>query len=139
MQLTNQEIEDIIQIKSNLIKNSNGKSVSLGEIFEAVKLKFPDFDYKSNNERNKLIMNVIDIDGGNIRNNKPLNCPKCDGKYIVSYLYGDVFYRLFNGSNEQKQKERERFEKMGLFINSSPYKQENNDKSYLCLNCGNEW
>lgn len=78
--------------------------------------------------------------GGDIRfNPKNLVCNKCGSIYVVTHLYGDVFYRLLNGTEEQKKKEKERFAKMGLYDNPSPYGAEPDDKKYLCLGCGNEW
>ncbi len=131
--LTNKEIVDLLEIKD---KKTNK---NLKEVFDEIIKIIPDFNYKDNSEKTKLILNIISS-GGNIKNNKDkLICPKCRNCYIIEYLYGDVFFRMFNGNKKQKKIEEERFEKMGLFVNISPYGKGKNQKDYCCLSCGNEW
>lgn len=77
--------------------------------------------------------------GGHIENNpKELICPKCSSKYVVALCDGDLYYRLFNGNEETKEKERKKFENSQLFVNRAPvcgYFETSNK----CLGCGHEW
>ena len=132
--LSNSDIEKIRSIKEK------SKSNTLIDILNEVRKEFPDFQYTDITDiKNKLILDTVGANG-NYRNNNPnLTCPKCNGKYIVTYLYGDVFYRLCNGSKEQKKREKEKFSTYGLYDKVSPYGPEKGSKSYLCLHCGNEW
>lgn len=131
--LLDEEIDKIFEIKS---ENEN---ISLGHLINKIKEEIPEFDYNDSKIKNELIIEAISVNG-DLRNNNPrLRCKKCKGKYIVSYLYGDVFYRLFNGSKKQRLEEKRRFDNLGLFINISPYGQEKNEFNYCCLSCGNKW
>lgn len=131
--LSDEEIEKIFEIMKNR------KSIRLGELLDKVKSEIPDFNYRDNSIKNKLILDIINS-SGNLKNNNPsLKCPKCNSRYILEYLYGDVFYRVFNGSKKQKLEERKKFDKMGLFINISPYEKEEDQNKYCCISCGNEW
>ena len=62
----------------------------------------------------------------------------CSGKYVVRTYAGDLFYRLYNGSNRQKEKEKKKFENMGLFCN--PWATYGDDvRDFICLNCATRW
>lgn len=131
--LSDEEINKIFEIKRN------SKNISLGELLDKVKKEITNFNYNEGSIKNRLILVAIEV-SGNLKNNNPsLICPNCNSKYVLEYLYGDVFYRLFNGTRKQKLEERKKFDKMGLFINISPYGKEEEQNRYCCISCGNEW
>lgn len=77
--------------------------------------------------------------GGNIANNKQKRiCPNCKSTYVAENIYGDLYYRLFNGSKEVQEKERKKFAEMGLHRNPESVIGED-AKKWFCLSCGNEW
>ncbi len=137
--LSEKEINNIFELKKKIKEEaSNGyKSLSLENIEELIKKVVPDFSY-DNQKRNKLIDIAFSCNGNLINNPENLKCPKCFGKYIVELRDGDVYYRLFNGSEETKRREKEKFKNSPLFINRVPiagyYKTSN-----ICLQCGFEW
>lgn len=131
--LSDEEINKIFEIKKN------SKNISLVELLDKVKKEITNFNYDEDSIKNRLILVAIEA-SGNLKNNNPsIICPNCNSKYVLKYLYGDVFYRLFNGNREQKLEERKKFDKMGLFINVSPYGKEEEQNGYCCISCGNEW
>lgn len=135
--LSDEQIERILIIKNAVLKRKEQNN--MGYVYDEIKKYIPTFNCKTDSKLNKLIITIIDT-CGNVKNNKiNLKCPSCQCKFVTTYWYGDVFYRLFNGSNEQKEQEKKKFEKAELFINISPYGKEPNDKEYVCLGCGHEW
>lgn len=130
--LEDYEINEIFNIDKRL--RNKGEN-SLLQRWECIKKEFSNYD----KSKEPYIDRVLST-GGNVRfNPKNLICKKCGSIYVVTHLYGDVFYRLLNGSEEQKQKEKEKLEKMGIYDNPSPYGDSPEDKTYYCLGCGNEW
>lgn len=129
--LTDEEIKEILEIR---VKEDN-----LGGILNTLQRAISGFNLNNKNRKFDLVSNVI-FSSGNIRNNpKDLKCKMCGGLYIIKYEYGDIFYRLFNGSKKQKSEEIKRFNNYQLFVNMSPYEKGDNDYDYCCLNCGYEW
>ena len=131
--LSDNEIEKVFEIKNSC------RGEYLGVKFERIKKEIPDFDLENQNRKFDLI-NTILFSNGNISNNpKELQCKECGSKYVIEYAYGDVFYRLFNGNEQQKKEEKEKLKKSGLFINVSQYAKGDKDYDYCCLSCGYEW
>lgn len=130
--LSDEEINKIFEIKRN------SKNVSLEELLEKVKKGITNFNYNESQIKNRLILFAIEASGNLTNNNPSIICPNCNSKYVLEYMYGDVFYRLFNGTKKQKSEERKKIDKMGLFINISFYGKEEQNK-YCCISCGNEW
>jgi len=94
-----------------------------------------------NNKKVKFIFSLVQGDkiSGNIENNlKDLRCPNCNGRFVVRTYVGDLYYRLFNGTKEQKTAEKQKFAQMGL--HSNPWATGDcHTRDYLCLNCGVRW
>lgn len=131
--LSDEEINKIFEIKKN------SKNISVGELLNKVKKEIKNFDYTESSIKSRLILFAIETNGDLTNNNPSIICPKCNSKYVLEYMYGDVFYRLFNGTEKQKLEGRKKFNKMGLFINISPYEKEEGQNKYCCISCGNEW
>ena len=136
--LSEEELCDFFEYKSEIKKSMDKRSYYLWEIEKIIQKKFPEFSYCNFNERNQLIDMAYTCDGHIENNPKELICPKCLSKYLVSLWDGDVYYRLFNGNEETKEKERKKFENSQLFVNRAPvcgYFETSNK----CLGCGYEW
>lgn len=131
--LSDEEINKIFEIKKNKKNNT------LCKVYEDIKKEIFGFKVADYSEIYHLILNAIGVHGNVENNDENLICPECNSVYVAKYLYGDVFYRLFNGSAKQKRDEIKKFEKMGLFINIDCYKKEDNGKHYCCISCGYEW
>ena len=132
--LSEEELNELFKYKTKIQKNSY-KILEFEKIIQKI---FTKFSYKNMDERNKLIEMAFMCNGHIENNPKELICPKCLSKYVVSLLDGDILYRLFNGNEETKEKERKKFEDSKLFINRGPicgyYAT-----LYKCLGCGYEW
>lgn len=123
--LNNDEIEKILSMKFRNLKEVTQK---LEE----------DFCSKQT-EKYKFIFEIATSVQGKIENNPPnLKCPNCNGKYVVRTYAGDLYYRLLNGSKSQKEQEKKKFAKMGLY--SNPWATHSDcTRDYWCLNCGIRW
>ena len=131
--LSDKEIKKVFEIKNKC------RGENLGVKFEEIKKEIPDFDYNNQDKKFEMISNILFATGDINNNPKELQCKECDSKFVIEYTYGDVFYRLFNGNEQQKKEEKEKLKKSGLFINVSPYAKEDKDYDYCCLSCGYEW
>ena len=126
--LTDKEVETILNLEFN----------NLGEAIDKLQNEFKDFDLKNSKKSQFILNNVIGI-GGKIKyNSNDLKCPNCNGRYVARTYAGDLYYRLFNGTKEQKEAEKKKFDKMGLY--SNPWACEDYyTRDYICLNCGIRW
>ncbi len=93
------------------------------------------FDFKNSKKSQFILNNVIGI-GGKIKyNSNYLKCLNRNGRYVARTYAGDLYYRLFNGTKEQKEVEKKNFAKMSLYSNPWAYR-DYYTRYYLCLNCG---
>lgn len=126
--LTDNEIKTILNLKYN----------TLGEAIEKLQNEFKDFDIKNSKKSQFILNNVLDVRGKIEYNSKDLKCPNCNGKYVVETYVGDLYYRLFNGTKSQREHEKQKFAKKGLY--SNPWATgDSSTRDYLCLNCGIRW
>ena len=127
---SDEEIENMLNIRYT--------KITLQEIIKDLEKKYKDFDLKKS-KKSQLIFNIVTSVSGKIKNNpKNLTCPNCNGKYVVRTYVGDLYYRLFNGTKQQKEQEKKRFEKMGLY--SNPWATgDKYTREYWCLNCNVRW
>lgn len=137
--LSEEEINKIFELKKKVKEEASkeSKALSLGNIEKLIREVVPDFSY-DNQKRNQLIDIAFSCNGNLLNNPENLKCPKCLGRYIVELRDGDVYYRLFNGSEETKRRKREKFKNSPLFINRASiagYYETSN----ICLQCGFEW
>ena len=137
--LFEEEINKIFELKKKIKEEASNEynSLSLENIEELIKKVVPDFSY-DNQKRNKLIDIAFSCNGNLINNPENLKCPKCFGKYIVELRDGDVYFRFFNGNEETKRREMEKFQNSPLFINRAPVAGYSKT-SYICLECNFEW
>ena len=127
---SDEEIENMLNIRY--------KKMTLQEIIKDLENKYKDFDLKKS-KKSQLIFNIVTSVSGKIENNpKNLTCPNCNGKYVVRTYVGDLYYRLFNGTKQQKEQEKKRFEKMGLYSNPCATGDKYTRK-YWCLSCNVRW
>ena len=126
--LTDNEIEFILKLEYNNFK----------EAIEKLQNEFKDFNIKNSKKYQFILNNVLGV-GGKIENNpKNLKCPNCNGKYVVNTCAGDLYYRLYRGTKLQKEQEKLKFARMGLY--SNPWAiVDYYVRDYLCLNCGVRW
>lgn len=126
--LIDNEIETILNLEYN----------NLGEAIKKLQNEFKDFDMKSSKKSQFILNNVLGVGGKLEFNPKELKCPNCNGKYVVRTYAGDLYYRLIMGTKAQKEAEKKRFAKMGLY--SNPWAcGDYYTRDYLCLNCGIRW
>lgn len=126
--LTDNEVETILNLEFN----------NLGEAIDKLQKEFKDFDLKNSKKSQFIINNVIGTGGKLEYNPKDLKCPNCNSKYVARTYAGDLYYRLFNGTKAQKETEKQKFVKMGLY--SNPWAcGDYYTRDYLCLNCGVRW
>lgn len=134
--LSEEELCDFFDYKSEMKKSMDKRSYYLWEIEKIIQKKFPRFSYCNLNEENELIDLTFTCNGYIENNPKELICPKCSSKYVALLCDGDLYYRLFNDNEETK--ERKKFENSQLFVNRAPvcgYFETSNK----CLGCGYEW
>ena len=132
--MKNKKILNDIEIEKLL----NLKYSNLGEAIKQLENQFEDFNLE-NSKKSQFMFEIATSVNGKIENNqKNLSCPKCHGKYVVSTYAGDLYYRLFNGSQKQKQEEKRRFANMGLHSNPWAIADEFTI-DYWCLHCGIRW
>ena len=110
---------------------------NIGQAIDVLKKTIPNFDLKDN--KYQFMFEVATTVSGKIENNdKDLFCPNCNGKFVVRTYAGDLYYRLIMGTEAQKEVERQRFARMGLY--SNPWAcEDKNTIYYWCLNCGIRW
>ncbi len=132
--MKNKKILNDIEIEKLL----NLKYSNLGEAIKQLENQFENFNLE-NSKKSQFMFEIATSVNGKIENNpENLKCPKCHGKYIASIHDGDVSYRLFNGTKEQKEEEKRRFESMGLYCNECSMVTEFT-RDYWCLHCGIRW
>lgn len=128
--LTNEEIEKIFKMEK--------ETTTFGELIKKLENEFENFDIKNSKKYSFILNWVVGVSGHIEKNSKDMICPNCSGKYVVRTYAGDLFYRLYNGSNRQKEKEKRKFENMGLFCN--PWATDGDDvRDFICLNCATRW
>ena len=126
--LNDEEIEELLKIKYD----------NLGDAIKQIKSKFKDFNLQES-KKSQFMFEIATNVSGKIENNpKDLICPNCKGKYVVRTYAGDLYYRLYHGTKEQRERESKKFENMGLYNN--PWAIVSEDTTdYWCLNCGIRW
>ena len=131
--VNNEDFKKIIEIEAN---NFNEFCKKLFSLYPAgIDMSELSLEEKQRFRAKELLYSVC----GDIKyNDSNLICNRCRSKKVAQIIYGDVFMRLCNGNKKQKRQEQEKFRHMGLFINPSPTRR-NNQKDYICLECGNEW
>ena len=112
------------------------------EVEQLLNMKYENLGQALNNlkdTKSQFIFEVATEVNGKIENNdKDLFCPNCNGKYVVRTYAGDLYYRLIMGTKAQKEVEKQRFARMGLYNNPWACADENT-RDYWCLNCGIRW
>ena len=126
--LTNEEVEKVLNIKCENYK----------ELIQELQEQFKEFNLKKSLKSQYIFEIVTNVSGKVENNEKNLVCPNCKGEYVVRTYVGDLYYRLFNGSKKQKESEKRKFEKMGLY--SNPWATGDKfTRDYWCLNCAIRW
>lgn len=125
--LKDEEVEQLLDMKYE----------NLGQALTILKDTIPNFDLKDT--RSQFIFEVATEVSGKIENNdKDILCPNCNGKYVVRTYAGDLYYRLIMGTKAQKEAEKQRIARMGLYNNPWACADENT-RDYWCLKCGIRW
>ena len=125
--LNDTEVEKLLNIKYE----------NLGEATSKLKEFIPNFDFSDN--KCQFMFEVATSVNGKLENNpKDLLCPNCNGKYVVRTYAGALYYRLIMGTKAQKEAEKQKFARMGLYNNLWATADEFT-RDYWCLNCGIRW
>lgn len=125
--LNDTEVEKLLNIKYE----------NLGEATSKLKEFISNFDFSDN--KCQFMFEVATSVNGKLENNpKDLLCPNCNGKYVVRTYAGDLYYRLIMGTKAQKEAEKQKFARMGLYNNLWATADEFT-RDYWCLNCGIRW
>lgn len=119
----------------NKLLNINYENI--GQAIDILEKTIPNFDLKDN--KYQFMFEIATTVSGKIENNdEDLFCPNCNGKYVVRTYAGDLYYRLIMGTEAQKEVERQKFARMGLYSNPWACAEEFS-RDYWCLNCGIRW